>query len=430
MIKKAMLIGVGVGREVEYALYSSIKSHNPNFVTFIVTKQSKDTLDRIIAEKGKSILNLVSQKEILVADNPEDLNDTFHVCKKALCSLLKEGYLTSEIVVDITSGTKVMSATIASLAILYRLYEIVYVGGKRDERGIVIKGSEKPASVKPMRILQGHDLNRIKDYFAIFQFEAAKKVVEKLQSESWFLEESESQRIVDIKEVTDGFISWERFDHKEALKHFRQAKLLKTDRQQKYLEDLITEHNHIAAQFSSQNPNLKGNVPTTYLIADVFQNARRRSSEGNYDDAVARLYRCLEMVVQYVLLLEYNLSSSDIDLKILEEKKIPDILLQKLASKRNGKQNIEVGLIEGFELLSVLDKEHPVTIEYLTQKETLKKSLAFRNSSILAHGITPVDREKYVKMENVIRNFIAKLIPDIDDRLKQLEDLFLKMMLI
>jgi hypothetical protein len=76
--------------------------------------------------------------------------------------------------------------------------------------------------------------------------------------------------------VTDGFISWERFDHKEALKHFRQAKLLKTDRQQKYFEDLITERNRIAAQFSSQYPNLKGNVPTTYLIADVFQNARRR----------------------------------------------------------------------------------------------------------------------------------------------------------
>jgi hypothetical protein len=123
------------------------------------------------------------------------------LCKKALSSLLKEGYLTSEIVVDITSGTKVMSATIASLAILYRLYEIVYVGGKRDERGIVMKGTEKPASVKPMRILLGHDLNRIKEYFAIFQFEAAKKVVEKLLSESWFLEESEGQHIVGLGPV-------------------------------------------------------------------------------------------------------------------------------------------------------------------------------------------------------------------------------------
>jgi hypothetical protein len=156
----------------------------------------------------------------------------------------------------------------------------------------------------------------------------------------------------------------------------------------------------------------------------------RMLEEGNYDDAVARLYRCLEMVVQYVLLLEYNLSSSDIDLKILEKKNIPDILFEKLSSKRNEKQNVEVGLIEGFELLSVLDKEHPVAIEYLTQKEILKKSLVYRNSSILAHGITPVEREKYVKMESVIRNFIAKLIPDIDDRLKQLEDLFLKMILI
>lgn len=51
---------------------------------------------------------------------------------------------------DITSGTKVMSATITALAVLHRLYAVTYVEGKRDEKGIVIKGTEKPDSVKPV----------------------------------------------------------------------------------------------------------------------------------------------------------------------------------------------------------------------------------------------------------------------------------------
>ena len=142
-----MLIGVGVGREVEYALYSSIKNNNPNFVGFIVTKQSKGTLDRIIAEEGKGIRDIVHEHEIFLADNPEELNETFRVCENAVHSLLRKGYARSEIVVDITSGTKVMSATIATLAVLYRLYSVTYVGGKHGTEGIVIKGTEKTADL-------------------------------------------------------------------------------------------------------------------------------------------------------------------------------------------------------------------------------------------------------------------------------------------
>src|SRR6188472_2143696 len=119
MIKKAMLIGVGVGKWVEYALYSSIKSNNPNFVAFMVSKDSKDTLNRIIEEESKSISDIIPEHEVFLVDNPEDLNDTFHSSEKALCSLLKKGYTGLEIVVDITSGTKVMSATVAVLAVLY-----------------------------------------------------------------------------------------------------------------------------------------------------------------------------------------------------------------------------------------------------------------------------------------------------------------------
>jgi len=432
MIKKAMLIGVGVGRGVEYALYSSIKNNNPNFVAFIVSKDSKDTLNREIEEEGKkSILEIIPEHQVLLVDNPEDLNDTFYSSEKALRSLLKNGYAGSEIVVDITSGTKVMSATIAALAVLYRLYAVTYVGGKRDERGIVIKGTEKPDSVKPVRILFGHDLNRIKDFFAIFQFEAAKKIIDRLLNESSvFLgkqeEEGGKQRILDIKEIIEAFICWERFDHKHAISHFKQVKLQNTAMQLKYLDELTTERKRIGARFSSTNPTLQGKVPTTYLITDILQNARRRSQEGSFDDAVARLYRCLEMIVQYILLIEYGLVSSDIDLEKLKNNnnKIPDTLFQKLSSKKNEKQKVEVGLIEGFELLSALNREHQIATEYSTKKEITKRRIDYRNASILAHGVDPVDKDKYEEMEKIVLNFVQKLIPDIEDRLKELDGCF------
>src|SRR5919106_5464708 len=105
-------------------------------------------------------------------------------------------------------------------------------------------------------------------------------------------------------------------------------------------------------------------IPTADLILDVFCNARRRSDEGSYDDAVARLYRCLEMLEQHLLFMEHDLLTSDIDLEKLKGK-IPPHLFQKLYDKKKyEKQKIEIGLVEGFEILSYLSEKHFMTKEY------------------------------------------------------------------
>ena len=125
-----------------------------------------------------------------------------------------------------------MSATISAVAILYRLYGVVYVGGKRDDRGIVIKGSEKPEIIKPGRILLRNDLETIKDYFQIYQYESSRRIVGTLLSKSWFiLKDEENRKLHDVKKIVEGFMSWGRFDHKNALGHFREVKLLSVEKQ-------------------------------------------------------------------------------------------------------------------------------------------------------------------------------------------------------
>lgn len=71
--------------------------------------------------------------------------------------------------------------------------------------------------------------------------------------------------------------------------------------------------------------------------------------------------------------------------------------------------------MEGFEIVSELNKEHPVTIEYVSKKEIIKRCIDYRNNSILAHGVDPVDKDKYEKMEEIIKGFVQRFIPDIDD---------------
>lgn len=126
----------------------------------------------------------------------------------------------------------------------------MYVVGKRDDRKIVIKGSEKPEIIKPYRILLKNGLERIRDYFQIYQYEASRRVAESLLSKSWFiLEDEENRRLHDMKEILDGFMSWERFDHENALAHFRQVNFLFVEKQKEYLDKVMVEGNRIRARY-------------------------------------------------------------------------------------------------------------------------------------------------------------------------------------
>lgn len=279
--------------------------------------------------------------------------------------------------------------------------------------------------IKPIRILLGNDLERIKDYFRIYQFEAASKIVSNLLNESWFLDEKEKQTINDIDKILNGFIEWERFDHKKALVRFKNTNLLITKKQVKFLESLMINQNHIMAKLSTiYKNNREWRVPSIYLIADIFHNAKRSANQGKFDDAIARLYRCLEMVGQHLLLFEHDILSSNVNINKIKDK-IPIEYYKKLERKiNNEKQIIEVGLVDDFEILSHLDKDHPVSFQYLSNKDYFIKCLSYRNKSILAHGIVPSNKENYESIEKMVITILKALTTDIDNMLKDIESCF------
>ena len=122
--------------------------------------------------------------------------------------------------------------------------------------------------------------------------------------------------------------------------------------------------------------------------------------------------------------MEHNLLTSDIDIEDLRDK-IPPEYFQKLCDKKKYKvQKIEIGLVEGFEILSYLSKKHPMTEEYLKNEDIIKKCLRYRNLSILAHGTNPISNQDNELMEGVTKRFIESIVPDIDNRLKEIKHLF------
>ena len=197
-----------------------------------------------------------------------------------------------------------------------------------------------------------------------------------------------------------------------------ETKINDTRTQQQYLQSLQEDREYTARKW----PSLKGNVPTRSLVVDIFHNATRRAFEGKFDDAIARLYRCLEMIGQYALL-EYSVVSSEADLTALSGK-IPENTFKKLAARLEKNGKLRLGLVEDLEIISELNKEDPLAIIYRKYNEDFKKYILIRNKSILAHGIKPVSKDEYLKLESMSKVFIQSVIHSVDEEISKINRCF------
>lgn len=413
-MKKALVLTVGTGEGIENAVHRSLTHHNPHFAVFIATRTSLSTLERRVNEKR---LQELYPNKVVILDKGEDLSCTYFKMKEVIDGLLGDGYQSSEIHVDFTTGTKVMSSALASLALLYGLASLTYVSGRRDKQGRVISGSERILSIGPLEIQLDMELRRIPQFMRIYQYNASLQIIARVNQHAELFEDRERQRIETLEHLVKGFQSWDLFDHCSALRELEATKLPLGEHID-YLESLEREKK----SYAKKMPELKGNVPTPTLLVDILANAERRAEEGNYDDGVARLYRSMEMVGQLALINGFELNPSDLDLERL--KRIRSDLVDKYECRKNNKEKIQLGLYHCFELLCDLDPDSTIAKTYLSIKEDIKKYLLFRNNSILAHGFMPVDSDKYEAMKKLVIQMATSYVQELEERISYVMKLF------
>lgn len=141
--------------------------------------------------------------------------------------------------------------------------------------------------------------------------------------------------------------------------------------------------------------------PTWALLSDLLANAERRAARGRFDDALARLYRAIEMAVEAdvfdrtgVLLYDEKTYTG------AYEKHRPFAMRYQEAS----------GLREALSVVASFDGALGATntlaqwlyAEY-TGKGQLGSLLAARNQSILAHGHKSVSEAHYTNLRDYLR---------------------------
>ncbi len=198
---------------------------------------------------------------------------------------------------------------------------------------------------------------------------------------------------------------WDKFDIKEAKLELEKSililsKLSKFD----YINQLIKVLKNQMKVLSrlEQNDDVE-------KIIDIFENGNRKMESEQYDDAVARYYRCLDMVSAFELD-KYHINTTSPDFS-----KLPEKVVEKYKNLRDGelpnkyKDGVGgLGLRDSFLLLSCLDNH--LGIEYKKSESKFIGMLTLRNQSILAHGTAPIGEKSAQKFKELLELFLTKLL--------------------
>lgn len=387
-----MTVGTGFGEErrksLAQGLCYSIKENLPNHIVFFVTEESEKTVDIINELYYEEENEELDSYELVRISAPDDFNE----CYDKIAEKIIE-YQNDKLVLDYTSGTKTMSISMAIIGVINKKTLIATIG-QRGETGTVVHSTEEIKHQNVYKVYDELNLRQLKYYFNLNRFDSAKDLLDNIVS---LLTPEDKQMFKEFIEIYD---QWDKFNH-SPLK----------------IKSENTVFNNIKEQIQKNQQAIniilkeKHKQKEYFILSDIINNAKRRYSEGKYDDAVARLYRSLEYIAQVKLEKEYGQISSNIDINKLKNYKLKPEYMDNLETrKQNGK--IKLGLREDYRLLKELKDELG---EYYYSKENIYQDiLNERNDSILAHGTTPTSKEKYEKFEELVLEMAERLTPDIE----------------
>lgn len=398
---------VSVGGTVA-PIVKTISEHKPKYICFFCSQESVEKIPEIrklLAEKlGDDKPNFTAHKIIL-----DDVNDLIHCYQKArecINQLTVWGVAAADTIVDYTCGTKSMSVAIA-LATVKEGYEFSYVGGEdrtKDGLGIVVDGSEVVrAGINPWSLFAVDEKRLVIKYFNRYQYIAAKGICEMLLAKKE-LEKGLEQYFKIVSQLCTIYDQWDKFQHSEAIRLFKPtieqltsyASFNPQAKNQQLLANVQSNFDRLK-QIGEDTKQFK--KPSRSLIIDLVANAERRAGENKYDDAVARLYRALEMVAQCAITEPPINASSASD---FPADKLPESLKEEYIKQYSRDGKIKLGLEALFKVLIETDPPHPHAKVFWAYHNLLRNVQSARNQSILAHGITPVKAETYETLRTTL----------------------------
>jgi CRISPR-associated protein (TIGR02710 family) len=335
--------------------------------------------------------------QLIHLPDPDDLNDCLQRLRAFLASLV-ERFSSLELIGDFTGGTKSMSAAMA-IALLDRQASLSFVTGKRDNL-IRIEKSEGLRIVDPIPYLAQRLLQqRLPPLLESHLYGRARSLlIDFSQEQRQRLHPDQIHALDTVIIELQVLVLWDRFRWRDALDLAEQYPF------RHIWPELWSWWLRVEASIDWDQQEQPAVPITGYeLVQDLLLNAERRGRRGWYDDAVARLYRALELLAQTYVRLELGLEG------------IPDWGNRlKPPRLRSGESVPNHSVVALYRWLQYREAPGGLGGLYGRQWQELLSLFDARNRSLLGHGLRPIEQSEWLALQARVNNLVIKTLQALD----------------
>jgi CRISPR-associated protein (TIGR02710 family) len=409
-----------VGFSTDNLIYT-IKQKDVSHVVFIGTEKSiEESMPKVVEATS---LKPGRYKFFEITDTPEQIGKLCESCNEAFQWLLNKGISTENIIADPSGAKKWMSAGVTMVASFLGI-KMLYVD-VNYENGKVVESSMKLIELGNAYDQTGFitaEQGRIA--FNKYDYEGAAFFFSKITPSL----SHKADLFQGISETSKVLGRWDRFEHysnkisiemSAAISKFERSLITGGGHPKlfEFIEKLKKFHRKLVLLEGQEQLNQE-------FIIDILLNSKRCIERERYDDGVARLYRTLEAIAQYLLLSKYDISSDKPDFKqmlnkgIITQERLDDFKKQ----CRDGILPEKLDLLLSMRLLDFLGFEHADLFFSPKKDFKLLGLLNIRNSSLLAHGFKPIEKVKanefYEKIYALLEKMWGETLQEIVEKLE------------
>lgn len=366
-------------------IVSAIRQERADLVVFVCSEDDPATGSRgshtMIEGSGETIVKQAGLGEgtYRIWPVPADgLEDGYRRLFANMNELVAE-FPEAAIVADYTGGTKSMSAVLALVAVEMPQVRLQLVSGPRADLVKVRDGMEAPLRVALAEPRMRRAVATVSAAWRAHFYDQAQAGFSAMLAD---VAPEFRPGIQRLRDLSGAFAAWDRFDHASAEKII--------DVYARPLGAWIAPWRSVARLLARDDREKREPL----AIQDVWLNAQRRAAQGRYDDAVARCYRMIEWMAQWLLFRRAGIA----DTGAIPTEAVPAALHDRLRRMVKGKgpdrrEVYEAGLMDAWTLLARLDPDGPAARFFEGKQHELRGQLGWRSQSILAHGMEPVTQQ-------------------------------------
>ncbi|MEZ5940645.1 MAG: hypothetical protein R3C18_04585 [Planctomycetaceae bacterium] len=291
---QTLLLTVGTGnleqlRETLFTpLIKSIQAGDWAQVILLPSQFTRELASQIQQELSSVPIRL---SELPQAQAENDVDACYAHFAQEIQQLMAQGHAPESICVDFTRGTKAMSAALVLAAVRFQLPRLRYImSTQRDERGMVVPGTEQIGEFDTDDIDAGRVYEQSLMHFRSGNFAAVLDIVGTSRPGPQLSGRRQIRRLATFA------AAWDRLDYESAarLDDLSLHALPPTWQAYAPTSHQIDWVKQLAAPIDNGSQVLK-TERMRHLMADLLANGRRRIRLLQYEDALIRAYRILDL---------------------------------------------------------------------------------------------------------------------------------------